>query len=71
MVRVLFVKDIDGAQGDVYYKRIAGNSEDTKPTTNTATGSSFVEADTGKKYVYNETSGEWTESRNAEWEGGL
>ena len=44
------------------YKELAGNSRDTKPTTNVCTGSLFLEADTGKVYVFDETGdGTWTE----------
>ena len=38
-----------------------GTSNDTKPTTGYATGSSFVEVDTGKLFLYDEESGDWTE----------
>lgn len=38
-----------------------GLSGDSKPTTGLATGSSFVEVDTGKAYLFNETSSTWVE----------
>ena len=44
--------------GNVLYAKIAGLSTDTKPT-GLAMGSEFLEVDTGDKYLYNETSGEW------------
>lgn len=60
-MRVLVTKDVDGASGDVYYQEIAGLSTDTKPTVNVSTGSKFIAVDTGKKYVYDEDSGDWNE----------
>lgn len=42
------------------YKEFAGNSGDTKPTTNVCTGSLFMEADTGDVYVFDEESGNWS-----------
>lgn len=66
MIRILYSKDIDGAKGDVMYVKLVGNSSDEKPTRNIATGSSFIEANTGKKYAYNESTGEWTESAIAD-----
>ena len=62
MVRVLYKSDVDGAQGDMYYYRFAGNSNDDKPTATVATGSRFTEVDTSKKYRFNEASGEWVET---------
>ena len=44
--------------GNIIYAKIAGLSTDTKPT-GLAMGSEFLEVDTGDKYLYNETSGEW------------
>ena len=44
---------------------LRGLSTDTKPTTINGyvieNGSSFIEIDTGKIYLYNETSEEWSE----------
>ena len=43
------------------YIEAAGRSSETKPT-NCITGSFFLEADTGKAYVFDETGdGTWTE----------
>ena len=61
MVRVLFSSDVDGASGDVFYHEFAGRSADDKPTANVATGSIFLEVDTGDVYVYDEDYEEWYE----------
>lgn len=47
--------------GKVTYLEAAGLSTDEKPTENIATGSSFIEVDTGKVYMYDEESGTWYE----------
>lgn len=47
----------DGAE--VNYKKIAGLSTDTKPTTGLCTGSEFLEVDTGKIWYFDETSGDF------------
>ena len=62
MVRVLYKSDVDGAQGDMYYYQFAGKSTDTKPASTVAMGSRYTEADTGKKFQFNETSGLWVET---------
>lgn len=62
MIRTLLMSYVGGSQANLQYVRLAGNSSDTKPTENIATGSVFLEADTGKKYRFNEASGQWTES---------
>ena len=38
-----------------------GTSLDSKPTTGILNGSTFVEVDTGKLFLFNETAGEWVE----------
>ena len=43
------------------YIEAFGLSTDTKPTTNIITGSVFVEVDTGKVYLFNETASAWVE----------
>lgn len=43
------------------YMEIAGLSTDTKPTTNMATGSIFVEVDTGTVFFFDEDGNEWVE----------
>ena len=62
MARTLFINNIGGSKIDIFYVEMAGNSSETKPTSNIAMGSKFREIDTGKTYRFNETSGEWTES---------
>lgn len=48
------------SNGDyVSYQEIAGDSSETKPTTGIATGSIFVEADTGTVYMYSEGEADW------------
>lgn len=44
-----------------HYIEAAGSSSETKPTTDIVTGSLFLESDTGKMYVFDETSTEWTQ----------
>ena len=61
MVRTLLSMDVDGSSGDVYYKKFAGNSSDTKPTSNVAKGSALEEVDTRKTFYFNETTGLWVE----------
>ena len=41
--------------------QIACNSGDTKPTSGVATGSICYEANTGKKFMFDEESGDWVE----------
>lgn len=48
---------VTAVNGD--YKEMAGISTDTKPT-DVATGSLFMEADTGDIYVYNASGESWT-----------
>ena len=45
---------------NVQYLEISCRSTDTKPTAGVATGSICVEVDTGKVFLYDETSG-WVE----------
>ena len=43
---------------DIHYVELAGLSDDTKPT-GYATGSLFIEVETGDAYLYDETGAEW------------
>ena len=56
MVRALEAKILEE---DLYYKEFAGLSTDEKPTEHVATGSVFLEVDTGDVYMYDEDS-DWT-----------
>ena len=48
---------------ELHYMEIYGTSEDDKPTgNNMASGSVFIEVDTGKAYLYERTAGEWYEA---------
>ena len=46
---------------DKKYVELFGLSTDSKPTTGIVTGSVFVEVDTGKAYLFNETASAWVE----------
>lgn len=46
------------------YVEIACTSTDTKPTTGIVTGSTAIEADTGKTFVFDEASAKWTETKS-------
>lgn len=46
-------------EGNVRYIKAAGNSSETPPTENIATGSQFAVADAGELLMFDETSGEW------------
>lgn len=43
------------------YQVIYGTSAETKPTAGIVMGSVFVEVDTGKAFLYNETADAWVE----------
>ena len=59
MIRILKEVNFDGEKK---YIEAAGLSTDAKPTAGLITGSLFMEADTGKVCVFDETgSGTWTE----------
>ena len=47
-------------EGNIHYQQIAGDSEETKPT-GLCDGSSFIETDTGKVFVFSDTDQEWNE----------
>lgn len=44
-----------------YIRTYFGASSETKPTADLAYGSVFVEVDTGKAFLFNETASEWVE----------
>lgn len=47
---------------DINYYEFSGLSTDTKPTSSIATGSVFIEVDTGAAFFFDEESGEWIEA---------
>ena len=56
MVRVTEMKFI---KNGLKYFEFAGTSDDDKPTSMVATGSLFLEVDTGDVYAYDEENKEW------------
>ena len=56
MVRVI---DMRVLAGTVNYARYAWLSTDDKPTAGVATGSEFLEVDTGDVYAFDEVGGTW------------
>lgn len=59
MIRIIVDMPFEGGKN---YIEAAGLSTDSKPTGTIITGSLFLEADTGKVYVFDETDdGTWTE----------
>ena len=55
------VSFLDSNGQTVQMSDLYGLSTDTKPTTGLANGSIFVEVDTGKLFLFNEDTGEWSE----------
>lgn len=62
MIRIVTSKDVEGIHGKIRYQVMYGDSDDSKPTTGLATGSKFIEVDTGDEYIYDETSTQWTKT---------
>ena len=63
MVRIILQKI--NVYGDINnyknYIEAAGSSTDDKPTENIVSGSLFMESDTGKVFVFDEGTNNWTE----------
>ena len=57
MVRAINAHDV--ITGQVKYFEFAGEHDDSKPTQGVATGSTFLEVDTGDVYAYSEASAAW------------
>lgn len=55
-MRILYEKILEG---NTRYVKMAGNSEETPPTENIATGSQFAVVDAGELKMFDEVSGEW------------
>ena len=59
-MRELCVKAFAVESGETkYYKEIAGDSGETKPTDGLIDGSIFLETDTGTVSFFSETSADW------------
>ena len=58
LVSKLFIVE-DNEQ--IFYKEIAGDHSETKPTTGIADGSIFLETDTGAVFFFNEKTSAWVE----------
>ena len=50
-------------EGNKVLVRFAGLSNDSKPTGDFVNGSSFVCVDDGSEFMYNETAGEWNQTK--------
>lgn len=63
-------KRVNGYSDNAVLSEFYGLSTDTKPTENVATGSVFTEVDTGKTFLYDEESEDWTEVESGSGGGG-
>ena len=63
-------KRVNGYSDNAVLSEFYGLSTDTKPTENVATGSVFLEVDTGKTFLYDEEGEDWTEVENGSSGGG-
>ncbi len=59
MIRELKIRQISFDDSPVFYKELSGLSGDTKPVADLATGSLFLEVDTGDVYAFDEAGGTW------------
>ena len=59
MIRELKIRQISFDDSPVFYKELAGLAGDTKPVAALATGSTFLEVDTGDVYAFDEEGGTW------------
>lgn len=63
-------KRVNGYSDNAVLSEFYGLSTDTKPTENVATGSVFLEVDTGATFLYDEESEDWTEVESGSGGGG-
>lgn len=59
MIRTTKQEQIQFGEHPKFYREYAGLSTDTKPDNNDATGSLFLEVDTGDVYAYDEAGESW------------
>lgn len=59
MVRATKIENLVYGEHPVKYFEFAGLHDDTKPTDEVATGSLFLEVDTGDVYAYDEDGESW------------
>ena len=59
MIRELKIRQITFDDSPVFYKELAGLAGDTKPVAALATGSLFLEVDTGDVYAFDEAGAAW------------
>ena len=62
--------NVRGVQNGKKLVRLAFKSTDSKPTTGIMNGSTAIEVNTGKQYVFDEESGDWTEIASSGGGGG-
>jgi hypothetical protein len=58
-IRALVTKQIVYGDNPIKYHEYAGLHDDTKPTAEEATGSLFLEVDTGDMYAFDEAGSTW------------
>lgn len=58
-MRVIESKQLQYGEDAVSYCKIAGLSTEDKPTSGIATGSEYLEVNTGDTYVYDEDGEKW------------
>ena len=59
MIRTIKREQIEYGENPAIYCEMAGLSGDTKPTDTIATGSLFIEVNTGDVYAYDEAGEKW------------
>lgn len=68
-IRILDEQPAENAGSLLYIRTLAGSSDASKPTSQLANGSVFIESDTGKVFIFDEDDG-WTEMQAGGGGGG-
>lgn len=68
-IRILDEQPAENAGSLLYIRTLAGSSDASKPTSQLANGSVFIETDTGKVFIFDEDNG-WTEMQAGGGGGG-